>query len=301
MAFVATVVAFSAIEGSGTGTKLIGADNELGLPASAFSIALFALVLAVGIAQLAGAQFPAGWWTALTPILLIGVLFEAWTLYLAFTFFTLLLLLVMASAVTLSLLQVDRSRPNTGVGMYLVVVAVVGFFAAFRLTVDKVVTFIDPSAAPSCNVSVLVQCGVNLKSWQGSLFGFPNPLLGVGGWIAVLLVGIMLLAGLQFTRWFWIAFNVGLTLALALVVWLIYQSVFQLHTLCPWCMVTWAVALPTFWLVTFRNFAVGVIPTSARGRTVFTTMYGLVPLVTLLSYVVVAIVAQVGLDLLSQL
>jgi hypothetical protein len=36
-------------------------------------------------------------------------------------------------------------------------------------------------------------------------------------------------------------------------------------------------------------------------RRAFETLYGLVPLISLLSYVVVAIVAQVGLDLLSYL
>lgn len=301
VAFIATVVSFSAIEAGGTGTKLVGADNELGFPSSTLSIAIFAIVLAVGLAQLAGAEFSPAWWSALTPVLFIGALFEAWSLYLGFTVFTLLLLLVMASALALSIRLIDRSRLNTALGIYLVVVSAVGFFAAFRLTVDKIGTFIDPTVAPSCNFSVLVQCGVNLKSWQGSLFGFPNPLLGVGGWMAVLMVGIMILAGVRFARWFWIAFNAGLVAALAFVFWLIYQSVFQLHTLCPWCMTTWAVVLPTFWLVTFRNFAVGVIPVSPRIRRVFTTLYGMVPLITLLSYVAIAIVAQVGLDLLSYL
>jgi len=301
IAFAATVAGFSVIESGGRAAKLIGADNELGFPSPALAIALFAIVLAVGVAQLAGAVFPVGWWSALTPILLIGVLFELWSLYLNFTAFALVLLVVMALALAQSITQTDWKRRNSILGSLLVVAAVVGFFAAFRLTVDKVGTYITPSAPTSCNYSVLVQCGVNLKSRQGSIFGFPNPLIGIGGWIAVLMVGIMLLVGLRFARWFWIALNAGVALALVLVIWLISQSIFQLHTLCPWCMTTWAVVIPTFWLVTFRNIAQGAIPATAPVRRVFTTLYGLVPLVTLLSYVVVAVIAQIGLDLLSYL
>jgi len=176
-----------------------------------------------------------------------------------------------------------------------------GFFAACRLTVDKVGTFTTPDVAPSCNVSVLVQCGVNLKSWQGSLFGFPNPLIGIAGWVAPFFVGVAILSGVRFARWFWIAFDVGITGALVFVIWLISQSVFVLGTLCPWCMVTWAVVIPTFWLVTLYNLKVGNIPVAPRARRLFEAAYGYVPLITLLSYIVVAIVAQVRLDVLNHL
>lgn len=306
LTFIGTVSAFSGIQTLGTSAKLAGADNELGYPSSAFAMALFAAVLAVGVAQLAGAAFPPGWWTALVPVLILGVLFEAWALYLAamgpgVDWLLLVQLVVMAVALALAIPLVPRGRENTVLGISLVVAAVIGFFAAFRLTVDKVGTFIDPATAPSCNFSVIVQCGKNLSSWQGSLFGFPNPLLGIGGWIAVLLVGIMLLAGLRFARWFWIAFNVGLVGAFALIVWLISQSIFVLGTLCPWCMTTWAVVIPAFWLVTFRNVKDGAIPAGPRVRRVFGSLYGLVPLITLVSYIVVAILAQVRLDLLSYL
>ena len=37
--------------------------------------------------------------------------------------------------------------------------------------------------------------------------------------------------------------------------WLIYQSVFVIGALCPYCMVVWAVTIPTFFYVTVHNLA----------------------------------------------
>jgi uncharacterized membrane protein len=305
LSFIATVLSFSAIEAGGAGTKLIGADNELGAPWSAFGMVFFVIVLAVAMAEFSGATIGAGWWRALTPVLILGVLYQAWALYLGLQGhsplwpFALVLLVTAIGALVLGLLRVPRGIPNTVIGTTLVVGSIVGFFAAFRLTVDKVGTFIDPTAAPSCNYSVIVQCGVNLRSWQGSLFGFPNPLLGVGGWIAVLVIGILILSGARLSRWFWIALNIGMLGALALIGWLIYESIFVLATLCPWCMTTWAVVIPLFWIVTFHNAKEGVFTSSARVQRAFQQVYGFTPLVTLLSYLVVLLLAQAGLDLLS--
>ena len=78
-------------------------------------------------------------------------------------------------------------------------------------------------------------------------------------------VGVGLLAGARFARWFWIAFNLGIAGALAFVIWLIGQSIFVLGTLCPWCMLVWIVTIPLFWVVTFRNLARGRLRRE-RGR-----------------------------------
>jgi uncharacterized membrane protein len=299
--FIQTLLTFSHLESAGKGAVLAGADNELGYPSSAFAMALFVVATAVGFALLARAALPPGWWTALVVLFSVGVVFEIWTVYLGFTWLLLAQLVLMAAALAIAVIRMPRGDAPTALGVFLVVFSVVGFFAAFRLTVDKVGTFINPAVAPTCNYSLLVQCGVNLKSWQGSLFGFPNPLLGVGGWIAPLVVGLMLLAGIRFARWFWIALNVGLAGALALIVWLIYQSIFVLGTLCPWCMVTWAVVIPSFWLVTLYNLKSGHIPLPGRRRGGAATAYTYVPLITLLSYVVIAAIAQVRLDVIGHL
>jgi uncharacterized membrane protein len=192
--------------------------------------------------------------------------------------------------------QTDRNIPQ---GVALLALGIIGWYAAYALAVDKVLAAVDPSTDLDCNVSLLVQCGANLQSWQGSVFGFPNPLIGLVGWAAVVVIGCLLLAGIRLAPWFWIVANVGVTGALAFVIWLISQSIFVLGTLCPWCMVTWAVTIPLFWAVTLHNAKEGRFGESARR--LLGSAYGWVPLITVASYIVVAVIAQFRLDLLTYL
>nr|WP_090709704.1 vitamin K epoxide reductase family protein [Mycetocola miduiensis] len=181
------------------------------------------------------------------------------------------------------------------------VAGVVGWIAAFALTVEKFALLQSPNAALSCDVSVLVQCSANLDSPQGSVFGFPNPILGLAGWVAPIVVGAALLAGGRFDRWFWLLFQLGVTAAFVFVVWLISQSIFVLGTLCPWCMVTWAVTIPLFWVVTLRNVADRMLPAPAGIRRLAGVLSGWVVLITVGCYLLITILAQLRLDVLGSL
>ncbi|GGE87204.1 membrane protein [Mycetocola zhadangensis] len=185
--------------------------------------------------------------------------------------------------------------------VFLILAGAIGEVAAFALTLEKLHTLTSPGEALSCDFSVLVQCGANLESWQGSVFGFPNPLLGIAGWVAPIAVGVAILAGARFARWFWVLFNIGLAGALGFVIWLISQSIFVLGTLCPWCMVTWAVTIPVFLAVTLYNVSRGNLPASAGIRRVASALYGWLAPLTVACYLVIAIVAQLRLDVLRTL
>ncbi|NUJ86856.1 vitamin K epoxide reductase family protein [Plantibacter sp. MCCC 1A11337] len=192
------------------------------------------------------------------------------------------------------------ARPR-GLAVFLIVAGVIGWIAAFALTLDKFQLLQDPNAQLGCNLSILVQCGVNLNSWQGAILGFPNPIIGLAAWIAPIAVGVAVLAGAQFARWFWIAFNIGFLGALGFVIWLISQSIFVLGTLCPWCMVTWSVTIPSFIAVTAFTLRNGIIPASPAVRRVAGVVSSWIVVVTLGCYLVVAVIAQLRLDVLSYL
>jgi hypothetical protein len=87
--------------------------------------------------------------------------------------------------------------------------------------------------------------------------------------------------------------------ALGFVVWLIGVSIFRLGTLCPWCMLVWSVVIPMTFAVTFYNVSVGNLPLGGPGRRIGAFLYGWTPLLSLLAYVTVAVLAQVRLDVLS--
>ncbi len=196
--------------------------------------------------------------------------------------------------------SVTPRRPVV-LAVWLIIAGAVGWWAAFSLTMERFHQLMDGGAAASCDFSVLVQCTANLKSWQGSVFGFPNPIIGLAACIAPIVVGFAILAGARFARWFWILFWLGIAGALTFVIWLISQSIFVLGTLCPWCMVTWSVTIPTFFVVTLHLLREGIFPVGPKVREIASSLMAWVPLMAFGAYVVVAVIAQLRLDVLSQI
>lgn len=182
---------------------------------------------------------------------------------------------------------------------FLILSGLVGLWASFELVLAKFETLDDADAALGCDFSIVVQCGANLTSDQGAAFGFPNPLLGLAGFVAPVAVGVALLAGATFARWFWALFNLGVAAGMAFVVWLIGQSIYVLGTLCPWCMVVWAVMIPLFLALTLRNGASGVFGERAQRLGSYLLTW-LIPL-TLACYLTIALLAQLRLDVLRYL
>ena len=194
---------------------------------------------------------------------------------------------------------VGAARRPFALAIVLIVTGAIGWYSAFRLTLDKIAVLTDPNADLDCNFTLLVQCGKNLASWQGSVFGFPNPIIGLGGFVAPIAVGVSLLAGAAFARWYWITFNVGVAGALSFCIWLMTESIFDLGTLCPWCMVVWSMTILMFWTLTLYNARQGTF--GGALKPLGAKLYGWVPLITLASYFVIALVAQLRLDVLSYL
>ncbi|WP_119698522.1 vitamin K epoxide reductase family protein [Microbacterium halotolerans] len=192
-----------------------------------------------------------------------------------------------------------RTRP-TALGVWLIIAAVIGWIAAFTLTIEKFDVLENPGTTAGCDFSVLVQCTKNLNEWQGSAFGFPNPLIGVAGWMAPLVVGVAILGGVRFPKWFWALFTVGMTFAFGFICWLIFQSIFSLSTLCPWCMVTWSVTIPSFYAVVLHAIRIGAIPLGSRAGKAADKLAGWVPLFTVVSYAIIAVLAQIRLNVLVE-
>jgi len=197
----------------------------------------------------------------------------------------------------------SEQRPRPVVyGIWLIIAGVVGWWAAFQLTIEKFVLLGDPDADLSCDLSAFIQCGTNLNSWQGSVFGFPNPIIGLTGWMAPIVVGVAVLAGARFPRWFWATFGAGILFAFGFVCWLIGQSIYDLIVLCPWCMATWAVTIPTFFATVLHLFRNGTFGGSAKVRERAGRLMSWVPLATILAYAVIVMMAQLkGIDFLGEM
>jgi len=112
------------------------------------------------------------------------------------------------------------------------------------LTVEKFKILLDPHYVPSCNINPIVSCGSVMTTPQASLLGFPNPLLGVIGFTVAVVTGVLAVAKIPLPQWYWIGLAVGTLIGAVLVHWLIFQSLYRIGALCPYCMVVWAVTIP---------------------------------------------------------
>jgi uncharacterized membrane protein len=135
----------------------------------------------------------------------------------------------------------------------LIVGGVIGIFASIELIIQKISVLSDPDFVPNCDINPILSCGSVINTEQASLFGFPNPVLGVIGFTIVIMFGALLLTGVALPKSMWLGLNLGALAGMIFVVWLVSQSLYVIGALCPWCMVVWAVTIPIFWQVTTDN------------------------------------------------
>lgn len=133
-------------------------------------------------------------------------------------------------------------RRSSAIGV--LIAGVLGLAAAAALTVEKIEILIDPSYIPSCSLNPVLSCGSVMTTAQASVFGFPNALLGIAAFTVVLVTGVLSVARVNMPRWYWAGLAVGSALGAVFVHWLIFQSLYRIGALCPYCMVVWAVTIP---------------------------------------------------------
>jgi uncharacterized membrane protein len=135
----------------------------------------------------------------------------------------------------------------------LLVGGLVGLMAAFVLTAEKIELLTDSAYVPTCSINPVLNCGSIMRTDQAEVFGFPNPLLGLAAFPVLATTGAALLAGARLRRWYWLGLQAGATAGVVFVGWLIFQSLYRIGALCPYCMVVWVVVVPTFCYVTLAN------------------------------------------------
>lgn len=141
-----------------------------------------------------------------------------------------------------------------GPAWLLIVGGFIAFVASFDLTIEKIKQIADPDHyKASCSISPLLDCGGVMNKAQASVFGFANSLLGITGWAVVITIGVAILAGAVFAKWFWMGLQAGVILGMVFILWLMSQSIFSIGVLCPYCMVVWTVMIPVFVYVSAYN------------------------------------------------
>ena len=145
-------------------------------------------------------------------------------------------------------LTLDKAFPYI-----LIVAGIIGLICSFIITYEKLQLLANPAYQPNCNLNPIISCGSVMASNQANAFGFPNPIVGLAAFAALLTVGVALLAGAKFKRWFWVGLQIGTVFGLFFVHGLAFQTTFRIGALCPYCIVVWIVTITSFWYVLLYN------------------------------------------------
>lgn len=163
------------------------------------------------------------------------------------------------------------ARPDTetapGLGLLWAIGGVIGMISAAILIIEKIHLLEHPKQALSCDLNPFVSCGSVINTDQASVFGFPNPLIGVAAFPIVVMIGVLVFARVALPAFVWAGLQLGVVLGICFITWLQYQSIYEINALCPYCMVVWAATIPIFVTVTARNLR-AFAPASALTRVV---------------------------------
>jgi uncharacterized membrane protein len=191
-------------------------------------------------------------------------------------------------------------RPPRGLAVFWIVAGALGGLVSFLLFLEYIGQLTDTEPIVSCTFGVVVTCGPNLLSPGGNLLGFTNAIIGIVMFGGPVYAGVSALAAPAGLRaWYWRVFGLFVLGGFALVHFFAWRSVFEYGSLCPWCMIVWLVTIPLFWFTLGWSLRDGVWGSAARR--VGAWLLAWAPLLTIVDYAIIAIAAQVRLDVLGTL
>lgn len=176
--------------------------------------------------------------------------------------------------------------------------AVLSLIASFVLSVQAFELAQDPDAVLSCDVNAVLSCGAVARSWQAQVLGFPNAYLGLIAESVIITLAAGALAGAKYSRWFLLGAQGVYTIGLGFAYWLFYQSMFDIGSLCPWCLLITVSTTVVFANITRINVLEGnlPVPTGLRQRIegFYKSQYDLLVLLTVLTVLAIGVILKYG-------
>ncbi|WXB77913.1 vitamin K epoxide reductase family protein [Janibacter alittae] len=159
-----------------------------------------------------------------------------------------------------------------GLGRLYLVGGLIGLVCAVVLLVEKNELLKNPDYVPTCSINPILSCGSVMTTPQAAAFGIPNPIIGVAGFAALAMLGALLVTGTSLRPWLRLATQTTVTLAVLFIHWLIYQTLYVIGALCPYCMIVWVVTIAVFWYTTVHTLQRLQHTATPRGHRALTTL-----------------------------
>lgn len=141
-------------------------------------------------------------------------------------------------------IKIQKSMPYV-----LLVGSIIGLIASFVLTIEHINIIENPDHHLSCSINPVLACGPVMLSKEASIFGFPNPIIGLVAFSAQIMLAIVMLAGAKMKRLFWQVYGVLILFGLAITFYLLGHSLYSIGKICIYCFVFWIAMFFTSWYV----------------------------------------------------
>src|ERR1700704_1316893 len=84
-----------------------------------------------------------------------------------------------------------ENQSNAWIFGTMLVFGVTGLIASFVLATEEFHLLKNPDTILSCSFNLVLNCATVMKTWQASVFGFPNMFIGLMGFPMVILVAAL--------------------------------------------------------------------------------------------------------------
>lgn len=135
--------------------------------------------------------------------------------------------------------RINFKRPTNIAARLLLFCGIFGLTASFVLTYDKIQLLKDPANIPFCSINPIITCTSAMTSGQAEILGIPNSLFGIVAYTALIAVSVLLLTGSRLHHRVWDLVLASAIAGTLFMHYLLIQSIFVLHIICPWCFGIW--------------------------------------------------------------
>jgi len=117
--------------------------------------------------------------------------------------------------------------------------ALIGFTASMALTYEKLELLKDPTHVPACSINPIISCNSAMSSAQSEFLGIPVSIIGLMAFTALITVTVLVMVGVKLPKQIWTMIVAAATAGFLAVLYLIIESIFFMHIICPWCFTIW--------------------------------------------------------------
>lgn len=121
------------------------------------------------------------------------------------------------------------------IAIFIFIFAVLGFVAAFTLSLDKLDILKNPDQALPCNVNSVFNCGIVMRSKYAEFNGIPWSFLGIAGYPAVMLLALVYIEKKKLSIWLTWLTTLPAFGAFVLSTYFMFVSAYLIGVFCPWC------------------------------------------------------------------